>query len=909
MKTWIDMIPETRKLTVLSVFILMFFCSEARTVRGTVKDGATGEGIPGASITVKDRSSCGTVSDIDGSFSIDVEDGCTLVCSFIGYDSQEICAGTGSLHFTLVPSAFALEGITVASENHGRTEAAAIGIQKQSLNVVNVVSSKSIELSPDLTVANVIQRMSGVTIDRGNTGEGQYAILRGMDKRYNYTLVNGVKIPSPDSKNRFVPLDIFPSELLDRLEVSKSLMANQEGDGIGGAVDLVMKDAPEKRMLNANLSTGYNALFFRNDFTSFDYGKIDRRSPNGKYGTDHAVSASDFTSGNLKTRSGAPVPDIIAGLSYGDRFFGGRLGMMAAVNFQNINRGKESELHYQPGSTYTGVTDRFYSEQQTRTGAHLKLDYRINGNSKIDWYNGYIDMRTAQTRDERNPEWESVRMRWNRQYIFNSTLKGEHAFLKDRALKLNWSAVLSKAFNETPDNVQINLTTAKSGMQTVSVNPAATRRWEHNSDFDKAAYLDLSYRIQLGGGDFMDLSAGGMFRDKIRSSFFNEYTFKLPADNRTQIKGEDWNSFDEIVFEPNSYGNLSDPLNYDASEQIGAAYIMGKYSMKDLELVAGLRMEHTDQGYVLKFPTDGARNSGNQKYYDFLPDLHAKYTVHRNANLRFSYNRAINRPSFFEIVPYNILNEEYKERGNPDLKHTVADNFDLRYEFFPRSSEQIMVGLFYKRIENPIEYGLKTSGQDVFYMPDNFGTAHNYGVEIDVLKYFGNFGIKANYTYTNSSITTPKTLLVPNPDENAETNTVTTTVMQSRPLFGQAAHVANLTLMYKDTDRGWDAQIAGGYTGKRLVSISRYYNCDIWEDGYFRLDFSVEKSFSSGIAVFLKATNILDNPMVRYVPDNKMTEGLNESIMRYGPGIMERIERYGQTIMVGIRYRMTNNQR
>ena len=87
-------------------------------------------------------------------------------------------------------------------------------------------------------------------------------------------------------------------------------------------------------------------------------------------------------------------------------------------------------------------------------------------------------------------------------------------------------------------------------------------------------------------------------------------------------------------------------------------------------------------------PTENADPEGNQKYTDVLPSFHAKYNVHENANLRFSYARAINRPSFFEIVPYTIFNEDFDERGNPDLKHTVADNVDLRYEFFPKSSER-----------------------------------------------------------------------------------------------------------------------------------------------------------------------------------------------------------------------------
>ena len=116
--------------------------------------------------------------------------------------------------------------------------------------------------------------MSGVTMERNSSGEGQYAFLRGMDKRYNYTLVNGLKIPSPDNKNRFVPLDIFPSELLDRLEVTKSLTADMEGDGIGGAVNMVMKDAPQQRLLTVNVQTGYNSHFFDNDFQSFAHGDI-----------------------------------------------------------------------------------------------------------------------------------------------------------------------------------------------------------------------------------------------------------------------------------------------------------------------------------------------------------------------------------------------------------------------------------------------------------------------------------------------------------------------------------------------------------------------------------------------------------------------------------------------------------
>jgi outer membrane cobalamin receptor len=113
--------------------------------------------------------------------------------------------------------------VTVRATASGSNDRDARRIEQNATQVMNIVSGRAIEVSPDLTVANVMQRVSGVSIERNSNGDGQYAILRGMDKRYNYTLVNGVKIPSPDNKYRYVPLDLFPADLLDRLEVYKTL--------------------------------------------------------------------------------------------------------------------------------------------------------------------------------------------------------------------------------------------------------------------------------------------------------------------------------------------------------------------------------------------------------------------------------------------------------------------------------------------------------------------------------------------------------------------------------------------------------------------------------------------------------------------------------------------------------------
>ena len=141
------------------------------------------------------------------------------------------------------------------------------------------------------------------------------------------------------------------------------------------------------------------------------------------------------------------------------------------------------------------------------------------------------------------------------------------------------------------------------------------------------------------------------------------------------------------------------------------------------------------------------------------------------------------------LIP--IVNEDYVERGNPDLKRAVADNIDIRLEHFPGPAEQFMVAVFYKYLQNPIEYILRPDsirGQDIYYMPGNFGNATNYGSEIDFIKYFNKIGIKINYTYTHSRITTPKSKRIR--DENGNLKTIA--VNETRPLYGQSAHIKSV---------------------------------------------------------------------------------------------------------------------
>ena len=888
------------------LFLVLSFEVSATTISGRVMCAVTDEDIIGATIVIKEQPTKGSISGLDGSFLITNISNypATVIISFIGYGSQEVVVENATpILVKLHENALALNEVVVTGgAQSGRTDNSARAIEKNSINVVNVMSAKAIEISPDMTVANVIQRMSGVTMERNSSGDGQYALLRGMDKRFNYTLVNGIKIPSPDNKNRFVPLDIFPSELLDRLEVTKALTADMESDGIGGAVNLVMKDAPSQLQVNANVSTGFNTQFFSRDYQEFDYKVIARQSPINRYGDGFPFNMSHFTTENLRvTEKELPPISFAGGFSVGGRTLNDALGIIVAASYSDTYRGSTSDVYEIPSlDEAQPIIHRYYSTEQKRTGLHAKLDFHFNENHKLMWYNAYMNFQNIQVRDAIEKDKQTYRMRWNRQSIMSSSIKGTHDFLNKKLL-FNWSFAYGNAFNETPDNATVHLRIGQDGTVWADQITVARRRWEENSDNDKAVYTNLTYISNIGAIK-TEWQAGAMYRDKQRDSRYQEYSFK--AEPSQQFRDTDWKYLDEITMVPYPSASLTDPLNYDASEKIGAGYAQIKGTIARFQITVGARIEHTIQGYDLKFALQGVENKGEQNYYDILPVFHAKYELNQTSNLRLSYVKAINRPSFLEIVPYAKIFEDYNERGNPDIKHTVADNIDFRYELFPKPSEQFMAGIFYKYIKNPIEYGMIAMGQESYYMPLNFGDAYNTGMEIDMTKYFRRFGIKTNYTFTHSRITTLKWLLIDNPDPDAEERRIITEVSQTRQLFGQAAHVSNFSLLFKDIEKGWDAQIALSYTDKRVAYISRYIDQDTWLAGNLRLDMSAEKHFSKiKLTLFTKISNLLDTPMYQYVHPNS-TDDLIENIARKNGGRLDRKEYYGQNILVGVKYKL-----
>lgn len=910
-------------LVILTALSLSAF-AQTHTLSGWVTESGNRQPITGATIVLAGTQNY-DVSGLDGSFNIrSVPAGdYTVEISFVSFEklTQRITLnGDLRMEFRLAMQAMELEGVEVSGSKVLDTEASARASERMSMTVLNVISSREIEVSPDITVANVVQRVSGVSLERNANGDGQHAIVRGMDKRYNYTLVNGIKIPSPDVKNRYVPLDIFPSDLLDRLEVTKALTPNMEGDAIGGVIDMKMKNAPDKFTLNVNMGTGYNQLFIDRDFRTFDHRAASRKSPHQANGRDYLATSEDFTYGNIDFHDIQAPPNQIYGLAIGNRTKNGRLGALVAGSYQNTYRGANSMfmstfIDQESNTPYYEILQlREFSVQQKRSGVHAKLDYKINPNHVIDLYACYINLSEFEVRNRidtilkigrgQGPGTGRVelrdRSRQRHQKIYNTTLQGRHR-LGER-FRADWSGVFSLATSNDPDMAQLTWLTGvtRNAEGEYSTEPILydrdyDRRWTSNTDQDLAFYGNLNYFTKLGGHPLV-LSTGGMFRHKNRDNEFDSYllrTAPITQEWSGSVNDYTWNLF-------NSIGSPTDPLNYSSMENVMATYGMFKLDMPNVQVLGGVRYEGTVFSWESNAPANVAGRTGSIAYADLLPSLHIKYTPDEIQAIRLSYFSSISRPSFFEVIPYEINEDDFRERGNPFLQHTQANNIDLRYERFSYFLDKFMIGGFFKRIDNPIESALLIQGQTIFQQPNNFGTAYNYGIEVDFIKYLRNFGVRFFYTYTNSAITTSKIVRF----RDDQGNLTSREEMQTRPLQGQSRHISNASLLYKNVRKGLDAQLAMVYTGSRIIIVSPYLDNDVWQRAFVQLDFSIEKRIKERFVVYGKINNLLDTPMQA---DILLPNKFNPEQAPYldsSESVMVREDFYRQMYIIGVRYQI-----
>ncbi len=904
--------------------------AQSGNFNGEVVDKISGEPLQGASVELTGSAAKGRhyITGLNGSFSVKnlVPGNYRLSVEFIGfakYESSVTIPSTGIFKIELIHKQSSLSAVSITGGRGKGSDYASQLADRHADIIQNSVSARAIEVSPDLNVAAVTQRVSGVTLERSTNGEGQYVIIRGMDKRYIYTLINGVKIPSPDNKNRYVPLDVFPADMLQRLEVTKSLTPDMEGDAIGGTVNMIMKDAPSKFTVNTNAGLNYSTGLSGNDFNQFAHTQSLQSSPRIINGPNYLATMQDFPYSMFTHKPTSNPLAFLGALTVGGRVFDNKLGILLGGSYQNNYRYVNSTFFSTETSMSNGdvkVTDiqpRNYSIQQQRSGVNAKLDYKFDEKNQVNLYVAWFDLTRNEVRIASDTNLQLGRTgpgfgRINNSYrdlrddqqIFNTTLSGDHT-LSSR-FSLGWIATYSKAKLNRPDEGTLNTGTGVT-KDPVTGNPLqlpetlneSYREFTKSSDEDKTGYLNLTYhsKIKTVAADW---SAGGMYRDKNRVSDYDDYALR-PSNPSNQEYNGDLSNNNFAVF--NGQGTPTNALNYTASEKVGGAYAMLKLTFKNFFIVGGARYENTDFSWVTALDKTVYGKTGSIKYYDVLPSVNVKYSLTSKQALRFDYYSAISRPNFYEVIPHNSsdADADYPEQGNPNLKRTVANNLDLKYEIYPHGLDQISAGIFYKHLQNPIEYALINEGTFLYYQAANFGNATNYGLELDATKFWNAFGVRANYTFTNSSITTEKTLYYSIPG-----GTTSKQVNQTRPLQGQSRNVVNVSLLFKDDNKlGLNAQLAFNYTSRRINTVSQFLNNDIWQKDFEQLDFSVEKKLFTHWYVYAKVNNILNTPFELEILQPYTGADVVGSVkyQTIGQNTFVRKDTYGVNFLLGVKFK------
>ncbi|AIF98697.1 TonB-dependent receptor [Alteromonas australica] len=868
-------------------------------IAGQINDSAEARVYVGAKIKIKELNLV-TESRRDGSFRFpSVPAGnYTLEVSYLGEQTKRIPI-TVSDDQTITPVVVlgeddTLEELLVLGQRS--SQASAINQQRVSNRISNVVSADAIGQFPDQNAAESLQRLPGLTIER-DQGEGRFVGIRGIDPNLNNVVINGLNIPSPESGVRSVALDVIPSELIQTLEVSKSVTPDMDGDAIGGSVSVKSVSAFDKQQDTASVTVQAS----QNDLRDETSPKIS--------GTFTQKITPDF--------------GVAAALSYFDREFGS----------DNIESNGDDE-----------VEQRHYSITRERLGAAVNFDYRPDFNNQYflrTLYSEFSDdeyrMANAFTFDGEDSEIvRSSKDRYESQSIFTVALGGEHQLDTWQA---DWQVGYAMSDEDEPNALYYDFVTENDSIESnlETMIPQVTQdadamdlstyeldeiAFEDNytKDTETSFKLDLTRPITLG--DYKgELKMGTKYRtrEKDRDSqifiYDGDFDDIAPADfagaSPDYSLGDFGPSLDRTGlrdFFNTNRSNLelaeldseieSNGATYVNQEDIFAAYVMGSVDINNWHIVAGVRYESTD------FSTEGMRVElieneetdveevvntpwASDKDYDhWLPSINVRYSFSEKLQLRGAYTQTISRPKFEDVAAFQIIEskteeddgefvtEREAEVGNPELNPYEAQNIDIALEYYPGDIGVLSAGYFYKDIDNFVVFADVAGtegweGYDEVIQAINGDTATLHGLELSWVKAFNNgFLVAANATFTDSEATTYLE------GETYETQ-----------LPNQSDRVGNLTFGYEAN--AFSLRLAMTYKSENFEEIDG--DMLRFEDDHTQVDFMAKYFINDDMQLYFNAVNLTDEPFYNYFD----TRNKNA-----------QYEEYGRTYQVGFTWQL-----
>lgn len=870
------------------------------TIVGRIVDAGTGQPLVGAQVTAV-GTGIGATTNMDGRYALArVPSGPrSIQVLFIGYSDKTVenvivpAGATASQDVAMTSSAISLAAITVSATRERGTVSAALNEQRNAVGVVSATTAAQIARSPDSDAAQAVQRVSGVSVR-----DGKYVFVRGLGERYTTTSLNGARVPSPEPEKKVVPLDLFPSNLLEAITTSKTFTPDQAGDFSGAQVNLRTRSFPSRRMVQFSASGGYSAEATGRTLqmpTTLG-GEWFALAAGGRALPADLTGRSDFTTltqpeinGIIRSmpkgwlaESGSGAPNASASVSVGgeDEVLGRRLGYIGSLSYSRSTDLKQDEERARAVAGDAAGTpvpyNRFSGSTATGSvlwGGLLNFSTYLGQGSRIELNNTYD--RTAD--NEAHEDWGTLEefqqvqlvrrtsLRYVERTVRSNQLRGEH--LLGQANRLSWSVASSAVSRNEPDRADLvygheeGLSGERLPLAWLGFIPEAAKRT--TSLLNEGVWsVDADYLASFGPADqAMTLRIGGAWRATDRdatSASYNLRAIGLDAAARAASPRELFHGqYTEgdarrITIEPNSSGGT-----YSAQDHVTAGFAMAEVPLGGrVRVIGGARVEQWNLDMEVE-PTSRALINIARSNTDVLPSLAVNVKLRDDQTLRLSASQTLARPEYRELAPvsYRDMLGEREVFGDSSLVRTLVQNYDMRWEWYPDLDEAVSIGFFAKRFRNPIEpIDVATSGASQLSFI-NAESAVNYGAEVEVRKGLGlpgstydPFVVFANVTLMHSRINTSNSTL------SALTN-------DERPMVGQAPYVVNTGVSYANESGSTSATLLYNVVGRRITSAAvTPITVDTYEEPRHLLDFSVRFPLLSGIKGKLDARNLLDSP-------------------------------------------------
>lgn len=738
-------------------------------IRGKIIDDVTGEALIGVTVQLMETSK-GTSTDFDGVFEIHVAPGTyKLQFSYISYQSlivEDVVVTAGKLSLiddiVMRESAEQLEEVVITAEAVRSSEAAVMMLKKRSASMLDGISSSTFRKIGDGDAASAVKRVTGVSVEGG-----KYVYVRGLGDRYTGTMLNGVDIPGLDPDRNSLQMDIFPTNIIDNMTVSKTAVADMRADFSGGMVNIETKDFPEERIFDISLSTSYTSgMHLNKNYLDYKGGKTDwlgyddgsralpgeARAKNipSPISGDSKEDVSRFVNSfnpTLDARRQQSLMDYSIGLSLGDQrtlINNNKIGYILSLSYKSnqkyyddmqygeyqiANNPERYEMVY--ATTYDGqigernvllggLAGLAYKTERSKiklTAMHLQNaesragEFYIDNNGEAVGQSGYIAT--------------SDNLEFNQRGLTNLLLNGAHS-LAGGSWELDWRISPTISTISDPDIRKTAFTlTAVDTSFIAGAGGNPNRIWRSLEELNLVGRVDLTKNYTL----FMKpakLKFGGSYVFKERDYEILSYDVQFFG-AQPKFYGDPNNVLTQEHLYPNgsiyysSGNNDPNPNAYNSTVENKAFYLSNEaVFLGRLRTVLGVRAEHFVQrhtGRDVEYANFGTGNNlDDDKVFDaldFFPSANLIFSLTDNQNIRLSYARTIARPSFKELSFAQILDPITNRIFNGGLfayadwdgrlRETDIDNLDFRWELFMDKSQLLSVSGFYKSFKDPIE--------------------------------------------------------------------------------------------------------------------------------------------------------------------------------------------------------------